>query len=602
MSSYYQGMQARVDEATDVQLVIFNAFGQTANYKALPGAFEIFDLCELEHFDGFLIQGNRVWAPEARQQLADAIYALGKPLVSINYGLCHATSVGTDNYKAMYGLVTTVLTDQHRVRPAFINGFAGSGEAMARARGYRDACMACGITDARFYQGSWQMSEGVRIALQMLETPHDLPDVIFCCNDDLAVGVQQTLQEHGLRIPEDVMVAGFDNRENSQRAVPRITTVDRDFFGIGYVAMDTLLKLMDGAHPEPFVGSNVQYMLSPSCGYDQSAHYKDDIIESLYSMDYALKRFYEVLTRFQPAVLGANTMSELMRYCELYLPEMQCPKVCISVNSEYRSYDMSNTATSYGEEAALMAYYDQRTHMSHDDEHVYTTFRTRDLLPRQLPMGAGTYVVFSLHDQQTCIGTFITEGVSPIQKYGFIAFIVALLASSIESVRKKILLQTINEHLDDLYVHDHLTGLFNRFGLERFGTLAYDHILRDFGQVELIFIDVDRMKLINDVHGHEAGDQALKDTAQIIEYASRGENAFSMRFGGDEFLIICRRNLIPKMERALAQLNREVQRPYELSLSMGRVNVKAPEHLSMEEAVNRADMRMYEMKRERRAG
>ena len=66
------------------------------------------------------------------------------------------------------------------------------------------------------------------------------------------------------------------------------------------------------------------------------------------------------------------------------------------------------------------------------------------------------------------------------------------------------LLRMANTHLDNLYVHDELTGLFNRFGLERFGGLAYDHLLHDFGHAHIHFVDVDYMKGINGL-GYDNG-------------------------------------------------------------------------------------------------
>lgn len=115
------------------------------------------------------------------------------------------------------------------VQPPFVNGLKTSAEAQARAQGFRDACAHLGIKDVRFYQANWQMEAGVVTAKKILCQRFDLPDVIFCCNDDLAVGVSQTLQEAGIRVPEDVLITGFDNREIGQRATPRITTIDRDY-------------------------------------------------------------------------------------------------------------------------------------------------------------------------------------------------------------------------------------------------------------------------------------------------------------------------------------------------------------------------------------
>lgn len=65
---------------------------------------------------------------------------------------------------------------------------------------------------------------------------------------------------------------------------------------------------------------------------------------------------------------------------------------------------------------------------------------------------------------------------------------------------------------------------------------------------------------------------------------------------------MCEHDLVDRLERELAMLKSEQERPYDLSLSFGEVSVAADEGLSFEDAVERADARMYEVKRLRKMG
>lgn len=601
VSEFYRGAQRCVSEHEDVQLTIFNAFGRYNNFSPEEGAFEIFSLCSREEYDGFLIQGNRAWPPGMRQKLVDELAGMGKPVISLNYELNHAGYAGTDNYAAEYGLVSKVLRDQKCIRPAFVNGLQSSAEAGMRKQAFLDACREAGFENPLCLQASWEMEEGIRAAEKLLEDREHLPDIIFCCNDDLAVGVQETLQKNGIRIPEDVRITGFDNREISLRAVPRITTVDRDYEMIGYTAMSALIRRMDGEDIPDRIWSPVQYILSDSCGYGTEPDSGDRMNAAYYSMNSALKQFYEMLSGFQPAVLSAETLSDILHECEQYFPQMGCRNVYLVMNDEYLDYEVTRRNTGYGLKGALAAHWGDSVPAEYDYRHIYERFEIRDLLPPCAPEGRQVYMVFPLRQNTTCIGYVLTDGVSPVQQYGFLSIILTLVSSAIESVRKKEILQKINSRLDDLYVHDQLTGLFNRFGLDRFGRIAYEHLLRDFEEAQFIFVDVDGMKTINDVYGHDAGDQALRDTADIIVRATSDENAFAMRWGGDEFLLICRRNLIPKLEQELMILRRGTSREFDLSLSMGAFRVRAEDRLSVNEAIDRADEKMYEMKNARKA-
>ena len=103
--------------------------------------------------------------------------------------------VGTDNYVAMRTLTEQIFEDCPNIRPAYVNGLATSVEAQARTRAYRDVCAEHGITHAQSYQANWQIDEGQALAKRLLAEGDELPDIFFCRNDDLAVGVQETLRK-----------------------------------------------------------------------------------------------------------------------------------------------------------------------------------------------------------------------------------------------------------------------------------------------------------------------------------------------------------------------------------------------------------------------
>lgn len=436
MALYYEGMEECLRGMDDVQLFVFNASGQSASYESDEGSLELFDLCDIERYDGFLIQGNRAWPPEMRQAVVDDILRLGKPVVSVNYQLDGATIVGTDNYDAEFGLVSKVLSEKGCTRPAFVNGLISSWEAKDRSQAFWSACTERGIASPRYYQASWEMESGVETALKILRAPDDLPDVIFCCNDDLAVGVQTTLQEHGVRVPEDVYVTGFDNREMGRRAQPRITTVDRDYRSIGARALQTVMALLDGADVPPFVVSDARYVLSESCGYPAKGESRVSA-DDVHSENTALSRFFEVLSKFQPSVLNADSLLEVIIACERYLPELGCPNAYLTLNEGYLGADAALASVPYGLHALLVAHSGTSVKTGCDERHVYESFRSRDILPRELSTGGGMHMVYPLRRGTACMGTLVTEGVSPLLGRGFISIILTLLSSAIEGAHRR---------------------------------------------------------------------------------------------------------------------------------------------------------------------
>jgi diguanylate cyclase (GGDEF)-like protein len=92
--------------------------------------------------------------------------------------------------------------------------------------------------------------------------------------------------------------------------------------------------------------------------------------------------------------------------------------------------------------------------------------------------------------------------------------------------------------LDYQALHDSLTGLPNRLLLLDHLELALRRADAVASQVAVLFVDIDRFKLINDSLGHGAGDRVLIETAQTLEAAVRGGDTVG-RFGGDEFAVVC---------------------------------------------------------------
>ena len=85
--------------------------------------------------------------------------------------------------------------------------------------------------------------------------------------------------------------------------------------------------------------------------------------------------------------------------------------------------------------------------------------------------------------------------------------------------------------------HDPLTGLFNRRGLDAAVTVLFDQARDDAWCLAFIVVDIDKFKLVNDVHGHPAGDRVIQRTANRLS-AHLGQRAVVGRVGGEEYLAV----------------------------------------------------------------
>jgi LacI family gluconate utilization system Gnt-I transcriptional repressor len=131
-------------------------------------------------------------------------------------------------------------------------GFIGAQldeRTLRRADGYRQAMQAAGLADAAL---EVMVAEPSTIALgaELMRRTLALDcDAVFCCNDDLAHGAIYHCQREGIRVPQDIAIAGFNDLPASAWMMPSLTTVDTPRYRIGYEAASLLLEVIAGRAP-----------------------------------------------------------------------------------------------------------------------------------------------------------------------------------------------------------------------------------------------------------------------------------------------------------------------------------------------------------------
>ncbi|WP_299303006.1 LacI family DNA-binding transcriptional regulator [uncultured Brachybacterium sp.] len=122
-------------------------------------------------------------------------------------------------------------------------------DARARRSGFTAALEELGLDGEVVGPGDWTPRSGYELTEAVLRS--GLPEAIFAANDMIAIGVLHALHEHGLRVPEDVAVVGFDNTLGAEFLIPSLTTVAQPFAEVGRAALRHLVSLLEGEQPAP---------------------------------------------------------------------------------------------------------------------------------------------------------------------------------------------------------------------------------------------------------------------------------------------------------------------------------------------------------------
>lgn len=175
------------------------------------------------------------------------------------------------------------------------------------------------------------------------------------------------------------------------------------------------------------------------------------------------------------------------------------------------------------------------------------------------------------------------------------------------TIRYAIERNRLTQELRNASLIDELTGLHNRRGFELLAAQQLKAAARTPQVLNLVFLDMDNMKQINDTQGHQTGDRALVDLAALMRSACRSSDIVA-RLGGDEFAILlycdggyCGQKIRERLQADIEAHNQDGEKAFRLDVSAGVVAYEPLQPCSLDELLARADRLMYEEKKRKKS-
>jgi LacI family transcriptional regulator len=223
----------------------------------------------LQHLAGGvdgMILADRVSTVESVRRLTSHL-----PTVHLS-GAETVTTGGTlqvDNFGGIRALVEHLVT-VHSLRDfGFVSGIAESPDAQARERAFHQSVAEHGgiARPENLLRGDFSLLKAEEALTARLKATGLLPEVFLCANDQMALGISHCLQEHGISVPDQVKVTGFDDIGLASFATPPLTTVAQPSFQLGASAVNLLVALLDDeVEPGATITLPTRLTLRRSCG------------------------------------------------------------------------------------------------------------------------------------------------------------------------------------------------------------------------------------------------------------------------------------------------------------------------------------------------
>lgn len=584
-------------------------FRETAKVTA-----KLYDLAENIPLSAYIIHAQSL----GDMDLINRLIAMGKrnhiPVFVYDcdsLGITSSEGVYTINLDYKQGFAESVkhLIEYHQCKNIFmLGGMRNNKFSEDRIDAYREQMEAHGIpyVEEQIGYGDFWETPAIEAVNTFLDSGLPTPEAICCANDSMAITTIKVLKQRGIRVPEDVLVTGFDGIEDGKYNFPNISTCEP----IMETVSDYIFGVLQGKRSEKEFFIPLRFFPKESCGCNCGFNLEDKqemtvLVDNMRVNSWQHNR----LLTMQFALIDSVNLEDVVKYMNYNL----------DIFTNYAHvfcfrHDMENLED-FTQDFGLM-----RVHMAKGmlPQKEFLPFDAKDILPEFEEL-LGTiednniYFVRLIHNDDKLYGYHIIKS----QEYSsnnlrligqFTESATIVIENIIRNKHLFVANQKLNdmyERLSEIYIKDTMTGLFNRHGYyQNLDDYVKREDLRD-GYLHVVCVDMDGMKYINDNFGHLEGDLAIKAVATTIKECFPQPN-IAARFGGDEFTVavftkhggtMTTEQLSQKLNQYLKELPMLAGKAYPVVVSVGQGISKVSEITDYKLLEKMADDCMYIEKR-----
>ena len=520
-----------------------------------------------------------------------------------------------DDTDSVNYIISHLIEKHHCTDIAFMTGVEGHPHSTGRLNGYYQALKEhhLPIDESRVFYGDFWYNEGERVVETLCNSEKGLPQAIACANDAMAVSVYNALGARGYRIPEDILVTGFDHAGNASSGNYPITSAMRNIGEIAEKAMYYIFKEW-GLEDFPKFETKERLVINRSCGCLTEKRQVYEIANSN-----TLDGFNSCYNFMLEDMISSDDIHSCIWkidwYASItanYLNDFSNMRICLC--------DDWNTLSALEHEGTftdnVILALDKRDKKPGDRENdsiqdirfmADVIFPRKDYFPGfgNINEPPAIYYFNVLHFGKNCFG-YIVLGYNTNSKdfvYEDIYIMwVRKVNAALESLRRQYAVEALYQAAEARAIIDTMTGLYNRNGYNK----MLSEMIDDIGEKEkfiFLFFDNNGLKYINDTYGHVAGDDVICQSANVISkrYFPEARKELNFRIGGDEYVKLVlgkvnstmARQCIANIQAALEKINQEGGREYPIYVAGGFQLYKADTILSPDDIMKFADEQMY---------
>ncbi|MCR4641250.1 MAG: diguanylate cyclase [Lachnospiraceae bacterium] len=577
----------------------------------------VFALAELGRIDGLILDAVNLVVGAGKDVLEKLKERLKKypdlPVVSLEMSIGDLPVIRNRNEDALREMCRHAIDVHGKKKICVLTGQQGNEVAESRLEICLDEISKHGLSvkEEHIVYGDFWYSSGDALARSIADGKTERPEAVLCTSTHMALGLIYRLRRRGIRVPEDVIVLGFDTTNEGCCNDVILSAYDAADALSAAETVDYIRRIIDpGKEIIPYE-TDVSKMFYPgmSCGCDPNiGHSISAFLRASYLVAYnsssdadmnevSFGRLMEsyCLEEFTSAVSPEEAYDKMGKKIYLLHP-FRDYQLCLRKDwLEESAAEDGNLPSEM--DIVLSAWETPEQKTFFDQKKV--TFPTDEMTPllNDESLEPSIFYFSPIHFESTTFGYCVLR--RSLEDRVVLSLVyrtwLRFVNNALEMTRTRMQLLAMS-------VRDSMTGLFNRRGMQ----LELDKLLGEEGRGGKLFaavIDMDGLKGINDTYGHTEGDAAIVMIAKAVTKSAHNDE-ICVRAGGDEFFVVG----VGKYEEAdlaarkdefhsiLKELYQKSAKHYAVTASIGCAVGTIDEKLNIDAVLSRADKEMYKEK------
>lgn len=564
----------------DMDIAVFSCI--TNNSEMTPyqkAEFNLFQYMNLPSFDGILYLRDSFHCEEEKLVLDAMLQEQKMPVLVLDNDTSPFPYLMMDD-RSGFAAITSHLIQKHGLTDLLcLTGTRGHYTAEQRALGFRDAMEAAHlpVTDDMILYGDYWHDAAKALAQEFIDGKRKLPQGVVCGNDPMAMALCHGLIGNGIRIPEDVMIAGYDASLTETRSMIPLTSYVRKNFLLGAQGVARLYQMMTGEDCQLTEPERIEVITGDSCACGVDVDYLKHQIR----VEETLENFRTMFrtSNMSSRLTSKQTLDECMATIRehIYLiRDVQEYYLCLC--EDWEGGGALENPAEYRREGfpkhMLLKLFDEP-----GGGVVTKPFQTTKMLPRlhEERDKPACYFFSPLHHNDRIFGISALSFGSRLDTYDPIyCEWISVVNIALEFVRMQTYLKRFNNRIYLSSIRDSLTGLYNYEGYRKFSRECFEAAKNEHRRFLLLYASFDSLRQVNETYGHSEGDSAvtvlanaMNNSCTTYERCARIEDAEFSIIGYQDYEEDACQRMMYAISGYLEHYNQSSLKPYKLSASFG---------------------------------